>query len=69
MKFATLWYSTDMTKKWHSNVVFHTYYLHIKRAIEAKPRMTPNTLQSFLPLMKFNAYRISAWVNEHKEQL
>jgi hypothetical protein len=46
-KFATLWYSTDMNKQWQSNVVFHTYYLQLKRAIEAEPRMTPNTLQRF----------------------
>jgi hypothetical protein len=26
-KFTTLWYSSDMAKKWKSNVVFHTYYL------------------------------------------
>jgi hypothetical protein len=46
-KFATLWYSSDMNKQWQSNIVFHTYYLQLKRAIEAEPRMTPNTLQRF----------------------
>jgi hypothetical protein len=25
-KFSTLWYSSDMNKKWKSNVIFHTYY-------------------------------------------
>jgi hypothetical protein len=34
VKFATLWYSTDMNKKWQSNIVFHTYYLHLKKSIE-----------------------------------
>jgi hypothetical protein len=46
-KFDTLWYSSDMNKQWKSNVVFHTYYLQLKRTIEAKPRMTWNTLQRF----------------------
>jgi hypothetical protein len=46
-KFTMLWYSSDMGKKWQSNAVFHTYYLQLKRDIEAKPRMTPNTLQWF----------------------
>jgi hypothetical protein len=46
-KFATLWYSSDMNKQWQSNVVFHMYYLQLKRAIEVEPRMTPNTLQRF----------------------
>jgi hypothetical protein len=27
MNFTVLWYSSDMAKKWNSNVVFHTYYL------------------------------------------
>jgi hypothetical protein len=26
-RFTTLWYSSDMAKKWQSNAVFHTYYL------------------------------------------
>jgi hypothetical protein len=47
MKFATLWYSSDMNKQWQSNVVFHTYYLQLKRSIEVEPCMTPNTLQRF----------------------
>jgi hypothetical protein len=25
-KFSTLWYSSDMNKKWKLNVLFHTYY-------------------------------------------
>jgi hypothetical protein len=72
-KFATLWYSTDMNKHWQLNVVFHTYYLQIKQAIEAEPRMTPNTLQRFQPLMKFivdwHFTYITALEDEHKEQL
>jgi hypothetical protein len=32
-KFSTLWYSSDMNKRWQSNVVFHTYYGQLKRAI------------------------------------
>jgi hypothetical protein len=46
-KFAAMWYSMDMNKQWQSNVVFHTYYLQLKRAIEVEPHMTPNTLQRF----------------------
>jgi hypothetical protein len=44
VKFTTLWYSSDMNKPWHSKVVFHTYYLQLKRAIKAEPLMTLNTL-------------------------
>jgi len=28
-RFITLWYSSNMEKKWYSNIVFHTYYLQI----------------------------------------
>jgi hypothetical protein len=35
MKFSTLWYSSDMNKKWQSNVVFHTYYNQLKIAIQS----------------------------------
>jgi hypothetical protein len=56
-KFSTLWYSSDMNKQWQSNVVFHTYYNQLKIAIQSEPRMTPNTLHRFRPLMKFNADR------------
>jgi hypothetical protein len=52
-KFTTLWYLSDMGKQWQLNVVFHTYYLQLKRAIEVVPRMTSNTLHWFRPLMKF----------------
>jgi hypothetical protein len=53
-KFSTLWYSNDMNKQWQSNVMFHTYYNQLKLAIQAEPRMTPNTLHRFRPLMKFS---------------
>jgi hypothetical protein len=57
VKFTTLWYSSDMAKQWQSNVVFHTYYLQLKRAIESSPRMTLNTLHRFRPFVKFHADR------------
>jgi hypothetical protein len=72
-KFTTLRYSSDMRKQWQLNVVFHMYYLWLKRAIEAEPRMTPNTLQRFRPLMKFRTDRqfiyITVRADEHKEEL
>jgi hypothetical protein len=72
-KFTTLWYSSDMGKQWQSNAVFHTYYLQLKRAIEVVPRMTPNTLHRFRPLMKFHAQidilLISLHADESKEEL
>jgi hypothetical protein len=73
VKFATLWYSSDMNKQWQSNAVFHTYYIQLKRSIEVEPRMTSNTLQRFRPLMKFNTDRHFTYIttreDEHKEQL
>jgi hypothetical protein len=72
-KFTMLLYSSDMRKQWKSNAVFHTYYLQLKRAIEAEPHMNPSTLQRFRPLMKFHAYRHFIYItmrpDEHKEQL
>jgi hypothetical protein len=47
VKFTTLWYSSDIGKQWQSNRVFHTYYLQLKRDIEASPHMTPNNLHRF----------------------
>jgi hypothetical protein len=68
-----LWYSSDMGKQWQSNAVFHTYYLQLKRAIESFPRMMPNTLDRFRPLMKFHADRhfiyITVRADENKEEL
>ena len=73
MKFSTLWYSSDMNKKWQSNVIFHTYYNLLKISIQFESRMTPNTLHWFQPLIKFSADRhfiyITARANEHKKQL
>jgi hypothetical protein len=73
VNFITLWYSNDMNKQWQSNVVFHTYYNQLKRAIQSKPRMNPNILHWFRPLMKFNADQhfiyITMRVYEHKKQL
>jgi hypothetical protein len=72
-KFSTLWYSNDMNKQWKSNSIFHTYYNQLKKTIQHEPRITPNTLQRFKPLMKFSADRhfiyITARVDEHKKQL
>jgi hypothetical protein len=72
-KFTTLWYLSDMGKQWKSNVVFHTYYLLLKKAIEDIPHMTPNTLYCFRSLMKFCTNRhfiyIIARTDEHKEEL
>jgi hypothetical protein len=62
-----------MNKQWQSNVVFHTYYLQLKRVIKAEPCMTSNTLQRFQPLMNFctdqHFIYITAQADEHKEQL
>jgi hypothetical protein len=72
-KFTTLWYSSDMGKKWQSNTVFHTYYLQLKRDIEAIPHMMSNTLHQFRPLMKFHIDQhliyIIACADKHKEEL
>jgi hypothetical protein len=72
-KFTTLWYSSDMGKKWKSNAVFHTYYLQLKRDIEVVPRMTTSTLHRFRPFVKFHADRhfiyTTAHGDEHKEVL
>jgi hypothetical protein len=72
-KFTTLWYSSDMGKQWKLNVVFHTYYLQLTRAIESFPHMMLNILERFRPIVKFHADRhfiyITACRDEHKEQL
>jgi hypothetical protein len=57
MKFSTLWYSSDMNKKWQSNSMFHTYYNQLKIDIQSKPRMTSNTIHRFRPWMKFSVDR------------
>jgi hypothetical protein len=72
-KFTMLWYSNNMGKQWKLNVVFHMYYLQLKRAIESEPRMTLNNLHRFRPLMKFHVDRhfiyIIARADEYKEEL
>jgi hypothetical protein len=73
VKFTTLWYSGDMGKQWQSNAVFHTYYIHLKRAIGVVPRMMPNTLHRFKLFMKFHTDRNFIYIitceNESKEEL
>jgi hypothetical protein len=72
-KFSTLWYSNDMKKKWQSNVIFHTYYNHLKVAIQYAPHITLNTLHRFRPLMKFSMdfhfIYITVRDDEKKQQL
>jgi hypothetical protein len=62
-----------MGKQWHSNAVFHTYYLQLKRTIKVVPHMTLNTQHRFRPLMKFHTDRhftyITAHADESKEEL
>jgi hypothetical protein len=54
-------------------VVFHTYYLQLKRALESFPRTTLNTLHRFRTLVRFCIDRhfiyITARGYEHKEEL
>jgi hypothetical protein len=73
MKFNTLWYSTDMSKQWQSNAIFHRYYNQLKAAIGGEPCITPNTLQRFWPLIKFSMDHhfiyLTPRVDEHQEQL
>jgi hypothetical protein len=72
-RFSTLWYTNDMVKQWQLNVVFHTYYLQLKCAIESFPHMTPNTLHRYGPLAKFHVDRhfiyITARGDESNEEL
>jgi hypothetical protein len=71
VEFSTLWYSNDMRKQWKSNVIFHTYYNQLKRAIQSEPQIPPNTLFSFMPLMKFSVdcyfIYITSRTDENKE--
>jgi hypothetical protein len=70
-KFCTLWYSNDMNKQWKSNVFFHTYFNQLKTAIQSTPRITPNTLHRFRPLMNFSADHHFIYIivcdDEHKQ--
>jgi hypothetical protein len=72
-KFSTLWYSSDMNKQWQSNAVSHTHYNQVKIAIQATPRITPNTLHRFRPLMKFSVDHhfiyITPCTDKHHQQL
>jgi hypothetical protein len=72
-KFTMLWYSSDMGKKWQSNIIFHTYCVQLKRAIEVVPPMTPNTLYRFKNLMKFCTDRhfiyMTVHADEYKEEI
>jgi hypothetical protein len=62
-----------MNKQWQSNVIFHAYYNQLKNAIQSTPRLTPNTLHRFRPLIKFSVdchfTYITACADEHKQQL
>jgi hypothetical protein len=62
-----------MNKQWQSNVVFHAYYDQVKNSIQSTPRLTPNTLHRFLPLIKFSVHRHFTYIivhaDEHKQQL
>jgi hypothetical protein len=73
VKLCMLWYSNDMNKQWQSNAVFHAYYTQLKNAIQATPRITPNMLHRFIPLMKFSADRhftyITMRADENKQKL
>jgi len=54
-------------------MVFHTYYLQLKRDIDSFPRMTLNTLHRFRPYEKFRVDRHCIYMTmhryEHKEEL
>jgi hypothetical protein len=71
--FTTLWYSSDMAKKWNSNAVFHTYYLQLKMNIESFPWMRKNTLHRFIPIVKLCADRHFIYIivrgDENKEEM
>jgi hypothetical protein len=62
-----------MSKKWKLNAIFHVYYNQLKEAIRSEPRITPNTLQRFRPLIKFSADHhfiyLTPRTDEHQEQL
>jgi hypothetical protein len=70
-KFITLWYTTNMSRQWQSNTLFHRYYIKLKTVIQATPRITPNTLYRFRPLMKFSADHhfiyLTPRADEHQE--
>jgi hypothetical protein len=71
--FSTLWHSMDMSKQWKSNAIFHRYYNQLKSSIGGEPRITPNTLQRFQPMINFSVDRhfiyLTPRADEHQEQL
>jgi hypothetical protein len=73
LNFCMLWYSSDMNKQWQSNAVFHTYFNQLNNAIQSTPRITPNVLHRFIPLMKFSANHHFTYItmcsDEHKQQI
>ena len=68
VKFTMLSYSSDMEKQWQSNMVFHTYYLQLKRAIESFPHMMRNTVHRFQPLVKFHVDRNFIYIATHEDE-
>jgi hypothetical protein len=68
MNFTMLCYSINMGKQWQSNVVFHNYYLQLKRAIESIPHMTSNNLHGLWPFVKFNADKHFIYITAHRDE-
>jgi hypothetical protein len=68
VKFSMLWYSSNMNKQWKSNTIFHTYYNQLKVTIQSTPRITPNTLHRFRPLMKFSADRHFIYITQRMDE-
>jgi hypothetical protein len=73
IRFSILWYMNDMSKKWKSNIVFHSYYQQLKDSIESFPCMTPCTLHQYRPLAKVHVdphfIYITTHIDESKEEL
>jgi hypothetical protein len=59
---------SDMAKQLQSNVVFHSYYLQLMHAIDLFPRMTLNTLYTYIPLAKFHAERHFIYITAHRDE-
>jgi hypothetical protein len=57
-----------MANQWQLNDVLHTYNLQLKRAIESFPRMMPNTLHRFRPLVKFCVYGHFIYITVHRDE-
>jgi hypothetical protein len=67
-RFAILWYTNDMSKKWHSNSLFHAYYQQLKVSIEAFSCMTPCTLHHYRPIAKFDVDRHFIYITVHRDE-